>query len=76
MSLREDRFTGRIRRFFLFPTENMAADALTKKMLSVQLMDILQNGVLVVKVQKKMIYCRVRIKRSTYTEQDLEKIDG
>ena len=44
LSLRENRVNGRLRKCFLIPTEIMGADALTKKMISRQLMNLLTSG--------------------------------
>ena len=68
---------GRIRRGLLIPTEDMAADPLTKKMVSPTLMDILHHGILIIKRRlNKHVWCRVRVKRHSYTEQDLEEVKG
>ena len=77
MSLCEDRMAGRIRRFLLIPTEDMAADPLTKKIVSFTLMDILHYGVLIIKRRlSKHVWCRVRARRPSYTEQDLGEMKG
>eukprot|EP00435_Cladocopium_sp_Y103_P019370 s2643_g4.t1 len=44
LSLRESRLAGRIRWMALVPTRSMAADALTKPMLSSQMMQLLTTG--------------------------------
>ena len=77
MSLREDRMAGRIRRCLLIPTEDMAADHPTKKMVSPTLMNILHHGILIIKRRlKKHVRYRVRAKRHSYTEEDLEEVKG
>ena len=48
LSLRESRLAGRIRWMSLIPTRSMAADALTKPMISPQMMELLTTGTLLV----------------------------
>ena len=48
LSLREWRLAGRIRWMSLIPTRSMVADALTKLMVSPQMMELLTSGTLVV----------------------------
>lgn len=77
LSLREDRMLGKIRRAILVPTELMAADALTKAMVSPQLMNLLTSGFFfMVYVGPKVIKVRIRPKNFKYTEQDLMELDG
>lgn len=75
LSLREDRMSGRIRRTILVPTEVMVSDALTKKMVARQLMNLITSGFLFMRTEKS-ICCRVRVKADEYTEKDLEEIEG
>jgi hypothetical protein len=44
LSLQESRLAGRIRWMSLIPTRSMVADALTKPMLSPQMMELLTTG--------------------------------
>jgi len=64
MRLRQDRLLGRIRYWFFVPTTSMLSDALTKKMLSYQLMHLLTTGQHLVKnestKQVKFSYLRPR----------------
>eukprot|EP00435_Cladocopium_sp_Y103_P008328 s555_g2.t1 len=53
LSLRESRLSGRIRWMILIPTRSMAADALTKPMLSKQMMMLLSTGILHVENEEK-----------------------
>ena len=57
LSLRESRLSGRIRWMILIPARSMSADALTKPMLSRQLMTILTTGILQVEKENNTI-CR------------------
>ena len=76
LSLRESRLAGRIRWMILTPTRSMAADALTKPMLSKQMMMILTSGVL--EMQNKETH-HIQMKRlppkCEIEEQDLETED-
>ena len=47
--LREMRLTGRVRYILLFPTQSMLADALTKTMLSQQLVKFMTTGLVSIK---------------------------
>ena len=50
---------------------------LTKKMVSPPLMDLLHNGILIIKVRpNEAIFCRIRKRNSNYTERDLEVSSG
>ena len=74
LTLREDRMLGKIRRAILVPTEVMAADAFTKRMVSRQLLHLLTTGFLEMRTEKT-IRVRVRARRTSYSEQDLVDMD-
>lgn len=77
LSLREDRMIGKIRHAMLTPTEIMAADPLTKRMVSLILMNLITSGYLIIRVtSKEPVRIRTRTKSLTYTEQDLLDLDG
>ena len=76
LSLRESRLSGRIRWMILIPTRSMAADALTKPMVSKQMMVLLSTGILQVENEDKH---HIQLKRlpAKYEiiEHDLETDD-
>ena len=76
LSLRESRMIGTIRRAILVPTDIMAADALTKSMISPQMMELLTTGRLRMRTgTDRPVRIRVRVRDLNYTEKDLEEMD-
>ena len=72
MSIREDRVNGRIRRFFLIPTNIMFADSLTKHMICKIFMDFCCSGIWRTSLADKKIKVRGRIRlNDDLTEDDL-----
>ena len=78
MTIREDRLTGRIRDFYKIPTECMAADGLTKSMLSDILYDLISIGHwrTFEANNKRIVVARSIAVRKELTERDLENIAG
>ena len=68
-SIREHRIAGRIRRFIWVPTQTMLADALTKSMISKQLLCLLTSGTVHFFNTEKCIQVRMLLNTRPPTEE-------
>eukprot|EP00438_Fugacium_kawagutii_P029807 Skav231475 [mRNA] locus=scaffold1100:530653:539709:- [translate_table: standard] len=81
LSLRESRLAGRIRWMALVPTRSMIADALTKPMISAQMMQLLTTGCLTIEneethhVQMKRLPPKYEIDEADLNRHDEELIE-
>eukprot|EP00959_Pyramimonas_sp_CCMP1952_P145828 3053215-Pyramimonas_sp.AAC.1 len=83
LSLREDRLSGRVRRFYHWPTEVMVMDSLTKPGQFPQMQDYLLSGVIrhrgLLKMKngiENVITVKEIASRTEFTESDLVNIQA
>ena len=76
LSIREDRVSGRIRRFIKIPTESMCVDPLTKHMVSPNLMTLLTTGFWILEnTTKQYVKFRVAPRRHDFRDHDLVALE-